>query len=48
VTRPLAESSSFLRHYLADLGTTIWQHWRSARYTQTAMSRYELDTACRE
>jgi len=28
--------------------TTIWQHWRSARYTQqTTMSRCELDKAYR-
>jgi len=28
--------------------TTIWQHWRSDRYTQTAMSQCDLDRAYRE
>jgi len=28
--------------------TIIWQRWRSARYTQTVMSRCELERACRE
>jgi len=28
--------------------TSIWQHWRSARYTQTVMSQCEMERTCRE
>jgi len=33
---------------LAALVITIWQHWRSARYTQTVISQCEMERACRE
>jgi len=38
----------FCRFYLAELVTTIWQHWRSTRYTQTVMSRCDLERVRRE